>query len=152
MTGARSSWCSRTPGGRCCAGCGRSTGAGSRSTSPPSWTSIRSSWRPRCAGSPTARAPEEFDGAPSGETLAMSELPDPDTFGDYSRWPGREVQGPGGRIGDVREIYLDDATDRPEWVLVDLDDGARFVPLAGAAVEGEAIRVVHAESAVQAAP
>ena len=48
----------------------------------------------------------------------MSELPDPETFGDYSRWPGRQVHGPGGRIGDVREIYLDDATDRPEWVPV----------------------------------
>src|SRR5829696_3368350 len=82
----------------------------------------------------------------------MSELPDPEQFGDYSRWPGRQVDGPGGRIGEVREIYLDDATDRPEWVLVDLDDGARFVPLAGAAVEGEAIRVTHGPGAVKAAP
>ena len=58
----------------------------------------------------------------------MSELPDPETFGDYGKWPGREVHGPGGRLGDVREIYLDDATDRPEWVLVDLEQGSRFVP------------------------
>ena len=53
----------------------------------------------------------------------MSELPDPDSFGDYADWPGREVHGPAGRIGTVREIYLDDATDRPEWVLVDLEEG-----------------------------
>ena len=70
----------------------------------------------------------------------MSELPDPETFGDYSAWPGREVHGPGGRIGEVREIYLDDATDRPEWVLVDLDEGSRFVPLGGAEIESETIR------------
>src|SRR5829696_7415576 len=140
------------PVARCCGGCGRSTGAGSRSTSRVRSTAMRASWPPRCGGSPTARAPEAFDGAPSGETFAMSELPDPETFGDYSRWPGREVHGPGGRIGDVREIYLDDATDRPEWVLVDLDDGARFVPLAGAAVDGEAIRVAHAANAIHAAP
>src|SRR3954453_710548 len=82
----------------------------------------------------------------------MSELPDPQTFGDYSAWPGREVQGPGGHIGDVREIYLDDATDRPEWVLVDLDEGFRFVPLGGSRVEGETIVVVHGASAVKDAP
>ena len=82
----------------------------------------------------------------------MSELPDPDSFGDYADWPGREVHGPAGRIGTVREIYLDDATDRPEWVLVDLEDGARFVPLAGGSVEGEAIKVVHDAGAVTAAP
>src|SRR3954468_22176605 len=82
----------------------------------------------------------------------MSELPDPETFGDYSAWPGREVQGPGGRIGEVREIYLDDATDRPEWVLVDLDEGSRFVPLGGARVENETIQVTHEASAVTAAP
>ena len=82
----------------------------------------------------------------------MSELPDPETFGDYGKWPGREVHGPGGRIGDVREIYLDDATDRPEWVLVDLEQGSRFVPLAGARIEAETIVVVHGASAVTGAP
>jgi len=82
----------------------------------------------------------------------MSELPDPETFGDYGKWPGREVHGPGGRLGDVREIYLDDATDRPEWVLVDLEQGSRFVPLAGGRIEGETIVVVHGASAVQGAP
>ena len=62
------------------------------------------------------------------------------------------MHGPGGRIGDVREIYLDDATDRPEWVLVDLEQGSRFVPLAGARIEAETIVVVHGASAVQRAP
>ena len=31
----------------------------------------------------------------------MSELPDPETFGDYGKWPGRHVDGPGGHIGNV---------------------------------------------------
>jgi hypothetical protein len=82
----------------------------------------------------------------------MSELPDPDSFGEYADWPGREVHGPGGRIGTVVEIYLDDATDRPEWVLVELSDGSRFVPLAGGSVSGETIRVAHGERAVAGAP
>jgi hypothetical protein len=82
----------------------------------------------------------------------MSELPDPDSFGDYADWPGREVHGPGGRIGTVVEIYLDDATDRPEWVLVELEDGSRFVPLAGGSVSGETIQVTHGARAVAGAP
>jgi MYXO-CTERM domain-containing protein len=83
----------------------------------------------------------------------MSELPESDTFGDYGKWPGRDVLDPTGhRLGEVREIYLDDATDRPEWVLVETEGGSRFVPLAGAAVEGEKIRVVHLADAVTAAP
>jgi hypothetical protein len=82
----------------------------------------------------------------------MSELPDPAAFGDYANWPGREVHGPGGRVGTVVEIYLDDATDRPEWVLVELEEGSRFVPLADGSVEGETIRVAHSASAVTGAP
>ena len=82
----------------------------------------------------------------------MSELPDPDSFGDYADWPGREVHGPFGRLGTVVEIYLDDATDRPEWVLVEFDEGSRFVPLAGGSVEGDHIRVVHGTRVVTGAP
>ena len=82
----------------------------------------------------------------------MSELPDPDSFGDYAAWPGREVHGPGGRVGKVVEIYLDDATDRPEWVLIESDAGSRFVPLAAGSVEGETIRVAHGPKAIAAAP
>ena len=84
----------------------------------------------------------------------MTELPERKDFGDYGEWPGRAVLDPGGqRLGEVREIYLDDATDRPEWVLVALgDDGARYVPLADATVDDDAIRVAHAADRVTAAP
>jgi outer membrane biosynthesis protein TonB len=83
----------------------------------------------------------------------MSELPEPETFGDYANWPGRDVvDASGERLGEVQEIYLDDATDRPEWVLVKTSDGSRFVPLARGKVDGETIRVAHAATAVASAP
>jgi hypothetical protein len=84
----------------------------------------------------------------------MTELPERDDFGDYGRWPGRAVLDPTGhRLGEVREIYLDDATDRPEWVLVELgDDGERFVPLADATVAGNAIKVAQDSDRIGAAP
>ncbi len=53
----------------------------------------------------------------------------------------------------MREIYLDDATDRPEWVLVDLEGEApRFVPLADATVADDAISVAQDSDRVEAAP
>jgi hypothetical protein len=84
----------------------------------------------------------------------MTELPEHEDFGDYGRWPGRAVLDPSGRhLGEVREIYLDDATDRPEWVLVELEGEApRFVPLADATVADDAIRVAQASDRIEAAP
>ena len=84
----------------------------------------------------------------------MTELPERKDFGDYGEWPGRAVLDPTGRrLGEVREIYLDDATDRPEWVLVEIaEDGTRYVPLADATVDDDAIRVAHAADLVDTAP
>jgi len=84
----------------------------------------------------------------------MAELPSERLFGDYGEWPGRDVlDSSGDRLGDVREIYLDRDTGRPEWVLVEVtDDQPRFVPLADASVEASAIRVAHTASVVRAAP
>ena len=83
----------------------------------------------------------------------MTELPEPQDFGDYGKWPGRAVLDPQGRrLGEVREIFLDDATERPEWVLVELEEGARFVPLVDAQVEDDSIRVAQASDRVEAAP
>jgi len=63
------------------------------------------------------------------------------------------VLGPGGdRLGAVDQIFLDEATGTPEWVLVTLDDGAAFVPLVGASVEEQSIRVDQDAERVQAAP
>ena len=83
----------------------------------------------------------------------MADLPTQSDFQDFEAWAGRDVLGPGGdRLGAVDQIFLDEATGTPEWVLVTLDDGAAFVPLAGATVEAESIRVEQDAERVQAAP
>jgi sporulation protein YlmC with PRC-barrel domain len=84
----------------------------------------------------------------------MTELPEPEQFGEYSDWPGRAVLDANGeRLGEVREIYLDDATDRPEWVLIERSGSEpRFVPLADARVEDQSIRVAMAAERIEAAP
>jgi PRC-barrel domain len=83
----------------------------------------------------------------------MGELPHERQFGDYAQWPGRAVHDAAGdRLGAIREIYLDRDTGRPEWVLVDVDGEPRFVPLADAVVEPDAIRIAHPTAVVRAAP
>src|SRR5919204_5743479 len=91
--------------------------------------------------------------AASGHRAVMADLPSEREFGDYASWPGRQVLDPSGeRVGAVREIYLDRETHEPEWVLVAVDGGdERFVPLADASVEGDAIRVAHRRETVVAA-
>lgn len=85
----------------------------------------------------------------------MADLPTRSDFQDYAAWPGREVHASdGGPLGRIDAIFLDEATDVPEWVLVRLDDdgGAAFVPLAGATVQASAIRVDQDRDRIGAAP
>jgi PRC-barrel domain len=83
----------------------------------------------------------------------VADLPTQSDFQDFEAWAGRDVLAPSGdRLGAVDQIFLDEATGTPEWVLVSLDDGAAFVPLAGATVEERAIRVDQDAERVQAAP
>jgi hypothetical protein len=83
----------------------------------------------------------------------VADLPTQSDFEDFSAWAGRDVLAPdGGRLGAVDTIFLDEATGTPEWVLVSLDVGAAFVPLAGATVEARSIRVGQSAERVQAAP
>lgn len=83
----------------------------------------------------------------------MADLPTQSDFQDFEAWAGRDVLAPDGdRLGAVDLIFLDEATGAPEWVLVSLDDGAAFVPLAGATVEERSIRVDQDAERVQAAP
>ncbi len=85
----------------------------------------------------------------------MAELPTQRDFDDFSAWTGRDVVAPDGeRLGAVELIFLDEATDVPEWVLVRLgeEDHAAFVPLAGATVEERSIRVEQDREKVAAAP
>jgi hypothetical protein len=85
----------------------------------------------------------------------MADLPTQRDFEDYSAWTGRDVlTADGDRLGAVEMIFLDEATDAPEWVLVRLEDGdeSAVIPLAGANVEERAIRVEPARDRIAAAP
>ena len=92
-------------------------------------------------------------GGKPGRQGNVTDLPTQRDFDDFGSWSGRDVLGPGGdRLGAVDLIFLDEATGIPEWVLVRLDDGEAFVPLAGATVEERAIRVDQDAERVAAAP
>jgi sporulation protein YlmC with PRC-barrel domain len=68
---------------------------------------------------------------------------------------GRTIVGSDGEpIGEISEIYLDDRTQKPEWATVATAalGGTRFVPLAGAASDGDAIRARVTMEQVQDAP
>jgi len=71
-------------------------------------------------------------------------------------WHGRElVDGQGAKVGTVAEIYLDGQTGKPEWALVKgglFGSRQHFVPLAGAAPDGEAVRVQVSKDQVKDAP
>jgi PRC-barrel domain len=83
----------------------------------------------------------------------VADLPTQRDFDDFAAWPGRDVVGPDGeRLGAVEQIFLDEATGVPEWVLVGLGDDSAFVPLAGASVEETSIRVDQDRAHVEAAP
>lgn len=51
----------------------------------------------------------------------------------------------GSKIGTVEEIYLDQETDQPEWLLVKtgMMGGSRFVPLAQASMDGDNVTVPY---------
>jgi uncharacterized protein (TIGR02271 family) len=71
-------------------------------------------------------------------------------------WRGRNlVDSDGEKIGTIEEIYLDGATDQPEWALVNtglFGTKSNFVPLEGAAPSGEDVRTQVTKSQVKDAP
>src|SRR5215213_908943 len=72
------------------------------------------------------------------------------------RWQGRTlVDHHGEPLGNIEAIYLDKATNQPEWAL--LEAGAAgparaFVPLVSAGEEGDTVRVPFAKTLVEGAP
>ena len=72
------------------------------------------------------------------------------------RWQGRTlVDHHGEPLGTIEIIYLDKATNQPEWAL--LEAGATgptrtFIPLVSAGEEGDTIRVPFAKTLVEGAP
>lgn len=69
---------------------------------------------------------------------------------------GGTVIGPDGkRLGALHDVFLDGSSGRPTWALVSvgrLRPAERFVPLDGAEVDGDALRVPHGRDLVRAAP
>lgn len=79
-------------------------------------------------------------------------LPDRDVAVSWVGLPVEEQHG--GRVGSCTALYLDDATDLPEWMLVksEGDAGPRFLPLLGAHQEGGAVHVPFSAELIETAP
>ncbi|MCY0929071.1 PRC and DUF2382 domain-containing protein [Streptomyces sp. H27-H1] len=61
----------------------------------------------------------------------------------------------GEKIGNIGQVYRDDATGQPEWVTVKtglFGMKESFVPLSGARSDGEALHVPHSKDVVKDAP
>ena len=75
---------------------------------------------------------------------------------DLDQLDGRDVIDPDGdKVGTVADIYYDKQSRDPEWVLVatGMFGGKHsFVPLAGAIVEGDTLRIAHRKDVVKDAP
>jgi len=71
-------------------------------------------------------------------------------------WRGRTaVDRDGDKIGTIEEIYLDERTGTPEWLLVKtglFGTRSTFVPLHGAEPEGDDVRVPFEKAQVKDAP
>jgi stress response protein YsnF len=68
---------------------------------------------------------------------------------------GAVVGDDGTKIGDVAQVYLDDASGEPEWVTTKagmFSGGESFIPLAQANVQGNEIRVPYSKDKVKGAP
>jgi hypothetical protein len=80
-------------------------------------------------------------------------LPGPDVT---HRWQGRTlVDHHGEPLGSIEIIYLDKATEQPEWALLEADGpgpARTFVPLVSASEEGDTIRVGFDKALVEGAP
>jgi uncharacterized protein (TIGR02271 family) len=68
---------------------------------------------------------------------------------------GTVTDSHGDKIGKVGQVYLDDQTGEPDWVTVNtglFGTSESFVPLQGATVEGDALRVAYTKAQVKDAP
>jgi hypothetical protein len=72
------------------------------------------------------------------------------------RWQGRTLVDHNGEpLGNIEIIYLDKATEQPEWALLEAGTGGpapTFVPLVSASEEGDTIRVPFDKALVEGAP
>lgn len=74
----------------------------------------------------------------------------------YEAWIGRRaIDRDGAKIGSISDIYYDDVTGQPEWVTVRtgfLGQRSSFVPVHGADVDGDSLRLPFYRDRVREAP
>lgn len=79
-----------------------------------------------------------------------------DTTQDYQGWIGRNaVDQNGDKIGEIVELYLDDASGQPEWLAIKtglFGTKSSFAPLAGSSSDGENLRLPFTKDQVKDAP
>jgi uncharacterized protein (TIGR02271 family) len=71
-------------------------------------------------------------------------------------WRGRNVvDREGDKVGKLEEIYLDQHSGRPEWMLIHtglFGTKSTFAPLAGAQLDGDDVRIGYSKQEVKDAP
>jgi sporulation protein YlmC with PRC-barrel domain len=77
-------------------------------------------------------------------------------FDDIPNWRGRDVMDRNGHaVGVIADIYVDDATGRPEWAAVKaglFSHRVTFVPLSQARLHGNRVQVPYDQSHIHDAP
>jgi hypothetical protein len=58
----------------------------------------------------------------------------------------------GSTVGTICDVYFDEATARPAWLLVDAARGPVLVPAAGASVRSDRVAVPHDAGVICSAP
>lgn len=78
------------------------------------------------------------------------------TANDLSGWIGHKlVDGDGHKIGNINDIYVDDATGQPEWLAVStglFGSKVSFVPLEGCTADGDNLVSPYSKDQVKDAP
>jgi uncharacterized protein (TIGR02271 family) len=78
------------------------------------------------------------------------------TFEDVRPMVGADlIDAEGSKVGQIEDIYLDNDTQQPEWVLVHtglLGRKLNYVPLNGANVSGDSLQTPYTESQIKQAP
>jgi sporulation protein YlmC with PRC-barrel domain len=77
-------------------------------------------------------------------------------YDDVPNWRGRDVIDENGHaVGVITDLYVDDATGRPEWAAIKsglFSHRVTFVPLPGAALHGMRVQVPYAQAQIHDAP
>ena len=105
---------------------------------------------------PTADARRHTNPSPPDPTHQQGEPMTDIETSPVSDLTGRTVIDPDGdKIGTVFDVYIDNATDQPEWLAITtglFGTKVSFVPIAGAAFAGDDLQLGYAKGLVKDAP